>query len=121
MACSDFAVAVTDLRRGVIAVWFRERRKNWTDADKSRAADDYFTAQSEADRLGAAALGAKFRLLLLLNDPALRELIDDAFEQIDVLLTAASKTELEKLDSKFEAHMSRFVVVAASLLTVDVQ
>ena len=122
-ACSAFAAAVTDLRRAVIAVWFRERRrdrvfadKDRTPGDKDRALDDYRAAYAESDRLGAVALGAKFRMLLLLADPGLRELADVAFRQIDDLRSAVDKAEVGELDVKFESHMSAFVSTAAQLL-----
>jgi hypothetical protein len=122
-ACSGFAAAVTDLRRAVIAVWFRERWKDRTFADqdsapgdKDSALADYRAAYAEADRLGAVALGAKFRMPLLLDDPGLRELADVAFGQIDDLRSATDKAEVEALDVKFESHMSTFVATSAQLL-----
>src|SRR5262252_404113 len=66
-ACSEFAAAITDLRRSVVAVWFRERRRDRAVADKDKAVADYRSAYAEADRLGAAAQGAKFRMLLVLD------------------------------------------------------
>ncbi len=75
-ACSEFAAAVTDLRRAVIAVWFREHLRHRTAADKDQAVDDYRRAYAESDRLGAVAEGAKFRMLLVLDDPGLREPAD---------------------------------------------
>jgi hypothetical protein len=115
-ACSEFAAAVTDLRRGLIAVWFRQGRKDRAGADRDRTVADYYTAQAEADRLGAVALGAKFRMLLVLNDSGLRELSDEAFRQIDAIDSAVDKAAVEALDVKFEAHMSAFVATAAKLL-----
>jgi hypothetical protein len=120
-ACSDFAAAVTDLRRAAIAVWFREGWKDRAVANKDRSVADYRTAYAESDRLGAVALGAKFRMLLVLDDSGLRELADDAFSQIDAVHSAADKAELEALDAKFEAHMSAFVTTAAKLLAADQQ
>jgi hypothetical protein len=119
VACSEFAAAVTDLRRGELAVWFRSGRKDRAAADKDRAMADYYAAQAEADRLGAVALSAKFRLLLLLDNRGLHELADDAFKQISLLLSAGDKADLEVLDARFEAHMATFVTTAASLLTID--
>jgi hypothetical protein len=85
----------------VIAVWFRERRrdrvfadKHRTSSDRERALADYRAAYAESDRLGAVALGAKFRMLRLLDDPGLRELADAAFRQIDDLRAAADKAEV---------------------------
>jgi hypothetical protein len=121
VACSEFAAAVTDLRRGELAVWFRRGRKDRATEDKDRAVAEYHAAQAEADRLGAVALGAKFRLLLLLDDRGLHELADDAFRQIGLLPSAGDKAELEALDARFEAHMASFTTTAASLLTVDHQ
>ena len=105
------------------AVWFREIRRNRVFADKDRTPDDrdralsdYRAAYTESDRLGAIALGAMFRMLLLLDDPGLREQADVAFKQIDDLRSAADKAEVKALDAKFETHMSSFVTTAAHLL-----
>jgi hypothetical protein len=117
-ACSEFAAAVTDLRNAMIAVWFREGRKDRTVADKDRVATDDRMTYAEVDRLGAVALGAKFRMLLVLDDPGLRELADDVFRRIDAIQYAADKAELETLRAKFEAHISAFVATAAKLLGV---
>jgi hypothetical protein len=116
VACSEFAAAVTDLRRALIAVWFRQGRKNRAVADRAQAVAEYYTAQAEADRLGAAALGAKFRMLLVLDDPGLRGLADEAFRQLDAIDSAVDKAAVEALDMDFEAHMSTFVATAAKFL-----
>ena len=100
----------------MIAVWFGERRRHRTAADKDQAVDDYRRAYAESDRLGAVAEGAKFRMLLVLDDPGLRELADGAFRQIGALHSVADKADVEALDVKFEAHMSAFVTTAAQLL-----
>ena len=115
-ACSEFAAAITDLRRAVIAVWFRERRRDRAVADKDQAVSDYRRAYAESDRLGAVAEGAKFRMLLVLDDPGLRELADSAFREIDALHSAVDKADVEALDVRFEAHMAAFVTTAAQLL-----
>lgn len=115
-ACSEFASAVTDLRRALLAVWFRQGRKNRAVAVGGQAVAEYYAAQAEADRLGAVALGAKFRMLLLLDDLDLRELADEAFRQIDAIGGAVDKAALEALDLDFEAHISAFVATAAKLL-----
>jgi hypothetical protein len=62
------------------------------------------------------AEGGKFRMLLVLDDPGLRELTDGAFRQIGALHSAAGKADVEALDVQFEAHMSAFVTTAAQLL-----
>jgi hypothetical protein len=105
----------------MIAVWFREGKKDRAVADKDRVVADDRIAYAEVDRLGAVALGAKFRMLLVLDNPGLRELAEDIFRQIDAIQSAADKAELEALRAKFEAHMSAFVATAAKLLGVDQQ
>ena len=102
-------------------MWFRRGRKDRVRADKDQAVADYYAAQAEADRLGAVALGAKFRMLLVFDDPGLRELADDAFRQVDAIESAADKAEVEALDARFEAHMSMFMATAAKLLAVGQQ
>jgi hypothetical protein len=118
-ACSEFAAAVTDLRNAMIAVWFRAGWKDRVVADKDRAVADDRMAYAEVDRLGAVAIGAKFRMLLMLDDPGLRELADDVFRQMDAIQSAADKAELETLRAKSEVHLLAFVTTAAKLLGVD--
>jgi hypothetical protein len=66
----------------MIAVWFREGWKDRAVADKDRTSADDRIAYAEVDRLGAVAPGAKFRLLLVLDEAGLREPTDDLFRQI---------------------------------------
>jgi hypothetical protein len=115
-ACSEFAAAVSGLRSSVIAVWFRKNRKNRQPTDDEAVAD-YHTAYAEADRLGAVAETAKFRMLLIIDDPELRELADAALRQVGAVMPARDKAEVEKLDAEFEAHMAVFVATAARLLS----
>ena len=117
-ACSEFAAAVSDLRRSVIAVWFRKNRKDRQSAS-DEAADEYHIAFAEADRLGAVAESAKFRMLLVIDDPTLRELADTAFRYVNAVLPAVDKAEVENLDAEFAAHMDVFVATAARLLGRD--
>jgi hypothetical protein len=116
VACSGFAAAITDLRRAVIAVWFRERRRHRAASDQEHATTDYRMAYTEADRLGAAAEAAMFQMLLVLDDPDLRELADGAFKQVGAVHSAEDKADVEILDVEFEAHMSKFVTKAGQLL-----
>src|SRR5689334_22463763 len=60
-ACSAFAGALTELERAVITLWFRRRG--------TRTSDEVSAAWADADRLGAAAEAARFRVLLLVDDP----------------------------------------------------
>ena len=115
-ACSEFAAAVTDLRRAVIAVWFRERRRDRAVANKEQAVAEHRSAYAESDRLGAVAESAKFRMLLVLDDPGLRELADGAFREIGALHSAVDKADVKALDVTFEGHMSAFLSTAAQLL-----
>src|SRR5687767_9276971 len=82
---SAFAGAMSELRRGVISLWFDRR----DEAD----GPELIAAYAESDRLGAAANHARFRVRLLVEDPRLRELADAAFEPIGALRHAADLTE----------------------------
>jgi hypothetical protein len=113
-ACSEFAATISDLRRSVIEVRFRKNRK-----DRQAASDEYHIAYAEADRLGAVAESAKFRMLFVIDDPTLRELADAAFRHVGAVLPARDKAEVEKLDAGFAAHMDVFVATAARLLSRD--
>ena len=115
-ACSEFAAAVSGLRSSVIAVWFRKNRKGRQPADDEAVAD-YYTAYAEADRLGAVAETAKFRMLLVIDDAELSGLADAALRQVGAVMPARDKAEVEKLDAEFEAHMAVFVATAARLLS----
>jgi hypothetical protein len=115
-ACSEFATAVSNLRSSVIAVWFRKNRKDRQLTDDEAVAG-YHMAYTEADRLGAAAGTAKFRMLLVIDDPELSGLADAALRQVGAVMPARDKAEVEKLDAEFEAHMALFVATAARLLS----
>jgi hypothetical protein len=73
-ACSAFAGALTELKCAVITLWFRRQ--------ESRTAEETLAAWVEADRLGAAVEAARFRVLLVLDDPSLAELADKASASI---------------------------------------
>jgi hypothetical protein len=114
-ACSEFAATVADLRRAVVAVWFRKRRKDRPDAD-DQAAADYRLAWADSDRLGAVAESAKFRMLLVIDDSGVRALAEAVSRHIGAVQHARDKAEVEKLDTEFAAHLSAFVAAAARLL-----
>lgn len=67
-AYSGYAGTVSELKRGLITVWFRRLAP--------REEDAYRSARVESDRLGAAADTADFRLQLVADDPVLRPLMD---------------------------------------------
>lgn len=105
-ACGEFAAAATDLKRGVIATWFR----------REGDAVEYQKALAEADRLGAAAESARFRLLLLMDDPVVRRLAEAVLRHMTAIGTADTRTELEEREVEFEADLSAFVGAAAEVL-----
>ena len=70
-ACNAFASAMTELKRGLITLWFCHQR------DAARA--DYLAARIECDRLGASAEAARFRVQLVSGDPGLEMLANAAF------------------------------------------
>jgi hypothetical protein len=67
-ACSAYATAMTELKRGLITLWFYQRR--------DAAGADYLATRIECDRLGASAEAARFRVQLVLGDPAVMMLAD---------------------------------------------
>lgn len=71
-AYSAFAAAVTELKRGVVAAWLRRSDPG-----------GHGVAPAEADRLGAFAEAARFRLLLVSGRP--EPLADAAFAHMDTL------------------------------------
>jgi hypothetical protein len=104
-ACSEFAGAVTELKRAVVAVWLR--RSDPAELKQARV---------EADRLGALAETARFRLRLVSGQP--EPLADAAFAHMDVLRGAADLAELKIREAEFEVAVSAFITAAAERLAV---
>ncbi|GAA3108978.1 hypothetical protein [Streptosporangium carneum] len=104
-AYSEFAAAVTDLKRAVVTVWLR--RSDPAELTQARV---------EADRLGALAETARFRLHLVSGRP--EPLADAAFAHMDALRDAVDQTELRTREAEFEAAVSAFVTAAAKRLAV---
>jgi hypothetical protein len=100
-----FAAAVTELKRGVVAAWLRR-----SDPDGHRL------ALAEADRLGAFAEAARFRLLLMSGRP--EPLADAAFAHMDTLGSAAGLAELKAAEADFEAAVSAFILDVSERLAV---
>ncbi len=98
-----FATAVTELKRGVVAAWLRR-----SDPDEHRL------ALAEADRLGAFAEAARFRLLLVSGRP--EPLADAAFAHMDMLGSAAGLAELKAAEADFGAAVSAFILDASERL-----
>ncbi|MEV4893224.1 hypothetical protein AB0K48_27955 [Nonomuraea sp. NPDC055795] len=99
-ACVEFAAALSELKRGVVAVWLR--RSDPAERDQARA---------EADRLGALAEAARFRLHLMSGRPDSHA--DAAFAHMDGLRDAADQAELKIREAEFEAAVSAFITAAA--------
>lgn len=104
-AYSTFATAVTDLKRGVVAALLRR-----SDPDEHRV------ALSEADRLGALAEAARFRLLLVSGRP--EPLADAAFAHIATLGDATDEGDLKAAEADFEAAVSAFILDASKRLAI---
>ncbi|MFG2820283.1 hypothetical protein ACGFX4_12730 [Kitasatospora sp. NPDC048365] len=108
-ACSEFAAAATELKRGLITAWFRRR-------DGARDEDAHRAAQADSDRLGAAAETARFRLLLAADDPELHRLADQALAVTGRIHRAADRAEVIAVERDFEAALGTFVTAAAARL-----
>lgn len=98
-ACGAFAAAITEVKRAVITAWFRRDVQD----------DEWRSAMTEADRLGAAAEGALVRMLLLTDDADVRRLADVVSAQIAVLRALADKAELEGHEVEFGAAREAFI------------
>ena len=106
-AYSGFAGAITELRRGVISLWFVRHRDD-------AARPELYAARTEADRLGAAAHHARFRVQLLAEDPDLVRLADAAFEPIDALHDAADRAELVRHEDRCQQLLESFITAAGA-------
>jgi hypothetical protein len=105
-ACRGFAAAVTELKRGVIASWFK----------RSGDAAALHEALAESDRLGAAAESAQFGMLLVTDDATVRALADAAFAAVGRIGEAADRAELRVREADFEAAVLAFITAAGRLL-----
>ncbi|MER7751695.1 hypothetical protein [Kitasatospora sp. NPDC097643] len=102
-AYSGFAAAVTELKRAVVTGWLRR---------SDPAAFDL--ALAEADRLGAVAETARFRLQLVSGRP--EPLADAAFACVGALRDAVDLAELRAREAEFEAAVAAFIAAAAASL-----
>jgi hypothetical protein len=108
-ACAGYAAALTELKRGLITLWFC--RRDDPDGDAARA------VRIECDRLGAAAETAQFRVQLVC-DHELTELADAAFAAVGggVISGAPGRTELGAAEDQFEAAAKAFISAASAQL-----
>ena len=107
-ACSAFASALTELKRGLITLWFRR-------GEDAQGAD-YLAARIEGDRLGASAEAAQFRVQLVLGDPELVMLADAAFTAVGAISSSPDRNELRERENHFEAAVTAFIRAAAERL-----
>ncbi|MFE3112087.1 hypothetical protein ACFXKJ_33025 [Kitasatospora indigofera] len=105
-ACSGFAAAVTELKRAVVTAWLRR-------SDPVELG----LALAEADRLGALAETARFRLQLVSGQP--EPLADTAFARLEALRGAVDLTELKSREAEFAAALAAFITAAAERLSAS--
>jgi hypothetical protein len=99
-AYSGFAAAVTELKRALVTGWLRRSGRTALES-----------ALAEADRLGAVAETARFRLRLLSGRP--EPLADSAFARAGALRDAADVDELKTGEAEFDAAVTVFIADAA--------
>jgi hypothetical protein len=104
-ACSGYAGALTELKRGLITLWFYRQR--------DAAGADYQATRVECDRLGASAEAARFRVQLVSDDSGLVSLADYAFHAIGTIHTASDRHELREHETRLEAAVTEFIHAAA--------
>jgi hypothetical protein len=109
-ACSAFASAMAELKRGLVTLWFYRQR--------DPAGADYLAARIEGDRLGAGAEAARFRVQLVSGDPHLGTLADAAFTAVGAMSGSSDRDELRERENQFEAAVTAFILAAASQLQV---
>ena len=107
-AYSGFAGAITELRRGVITLWFHRLRQS------DSADPELLAAFTEADRLGAAADHAQFRVQLLAGEGELIALAEATFDPIDSIRSAANRAELVKHEELCQDKLKTFIAAAGS-------
>ena len=107
-ACSAFASAMTELKRGLITLWFHHQR--------DAVGADYLAARIECDRLGASAEAARFRVQLVWGDPEVGMLADAAFTAVGALSSSPDRNELRERENHFEAAVTMFIHTASGRL-----
>lgn len=104
-ACTAYAAALTELKRGLVTLWFMRQR------GEDRA--DYQATRVECDRLGASAEAARFRVQLVSGDFGLMGLADSAFAAVGTIHSASDREELREHENRFEAAVKEFIQAAA--------
>jgi hypothetical protein len=106
-AYSGFAGAITELRQGVISLWFVRHRDD-------AARPELYAARAASDRLGAAADHARFRVQLLAENPNLLALADAAFEPISAIHHAADRAALVEHENRCQDLLKAFITAAGA-------
>lgn len=107
VACGAYAGALTELKRGLIEVWFH---RDDPTGPASKA------ARAEGDQLGAAAEAAQFRVRLVTGDAQLWTLADSAFAALDAIPTASDRSELLAAEKRFDSAVKEFIAAAGAQL-----
>jgi hypothetical protein len=102
---SAYAGAVTALKQGTVALWFRLQGDG--DSPEMRQA---FT---ECDRLGAATENAQFRVRLLAEDDMLVALAASASDAVGPIRRAVTRTELAEREQELQDALNAFIAAAA--------
>jgi hypothetical protein len=103
VACSAYAGTLTELKRGLVTLWFHRE-------DHASAA--WQATRIECDRLGANAESARFRVQLVSGDSELMVLADSAFSSIDGIHAASDRNELIRAEERFESAVKEFITAA---------
>ncbi|MFI9311062.1 hypothetical protein [Streptomyces triculaminicus] len=102
---SAYAGAVTALKQGTVALWFRLQG----DANSPETRHAF----AECDRLGAAAENAQFRVRLLAEDAMLVALAASAFDAIGPIRRAPTRTDLAEREQEVQDALNAFITAAA--------
>lgn len=106
-ACSAYAGSLSQLKQGLIRIWFHRE-------DPTGSA--WKEARVEGDRLGAAAETARFRVQLVSGDPQLMGLAESAFSALGAIRTAPDRNELREVEKRFESAVKEFIAAAGAQL-----
>ncbi|MEW2418606.1 hypothetical protein AB0953_33665 [Streptomyces sp. NPDC046866] len=109
-AFSTYAAAVTELKRGLITLWFRRRRALRDQGTR----EELQAAQLDSDRLGAAAEAAGFRLRLVADDPGLRPLMTAITTHLGAISHAPDRQAVIAIEARFEEAVTAFIDAAAT-------
>ncbi|WP_381798306.1 hypothetical protein [Streptomyces niveus] len=105
---SDFAGAVTELRRGQQDRWHRRR--------EDPESPHHFDARTESYRLRGVALHALFRVQLIAGSPAVVDAARSAYEQTSAIHQAADTRELSANSERAKEGLEQFIVLASTNL-----